>query len=149
MFFFSICKNTARSRAATSGHLFIGVGRPRYWILDCGRVSFTGDPVRTSEIHGQCGNIASHRRHATFEHQGHVHVNVLGSTKVQERGSRTDVPVSSRVRTLQVEPESDDDADGSPLKPKQEDRPKVPAYAILTVRATAHFLGSPPRLPSR
>jgi len=95
------------------------------------------------------GAIARSPGHATFEHQGHVHVNVLGSTKVQERGSRTDVPVSSRVRTLQVEPEPDDDADGSPLKPKQEDRPKVPAYAILTVRAAAHFLGSPPRLPSR
>ena len=63
---------------------------------------------------------------------------------------RTDVPVSSRVRTRQVEPDgSDGDADDSPLKPKQEDRPKIPAYAILTVRATEHFLGSPPRLPSR
>ena len=44
------------------------------------------------------GAIARSPGHATFEHQGHVHVNVLGSTKVQERGSRTDVPVSSRVR---------------------------------------------------
>ena len=44
------------------------------------------------------GAIARSPGHCTFEHQGHLRINVLGSSKMHTRGGAMDVPVSSRVR---------------------------------------------------
>ena len=44
------------------------------------------------------GAIARSPGHATVVHQGHLRINVLGSSKMHTRGGAMDVPVSSRVR---------------------------------------------------